>query len=146
MENGQVTSDLWVEPDHGWRVVEQRGVTPTGTFHTRVTYGQEVGGVDFPIESHTVSEYTITGPNVPPNFETRAKLKSIRRAEKTEADFRLSAFGLPEPVDVAPLPKRTPRYVWFLIAAGVCAVLAVLSRRLARRRRFADPPPPSAVS
>lgn len=51
-----------------------------------------------------------------------------------ETDFRLSAFGLPEPVGVV-WERATPHYVWILFGAGVFALLALLFRYLARRKR-----------
>lgn len=57
----------------------------------------------------------------------------------SEHEFTLTAFGLPEPMGVEPLPRRTPRYVWFLAIAGGCALFAVLFRRLARRRSAVAP-------
>lgn len=59
-----------------------------------------------------------------------------------EAEFRLSAFGLPEPAGVV-WEKRTPRYLWFLAAAGAFAVLAVGFRYLARRRAAPDAAQPA---
>jgi hypothetical protein len=53
--------------------------------------------------------------------------------------FLLSAFGLPEPVDVA-AGKKTARYVWFLIAAGFLVVFAILFRILARRKAITKVP------
>jgi hypothetical protein len=49
-------------------------------------------------------------------------------------DFYISAFGLPEPVGVVP-PRRTPVYVWLLVAAGVLLTLGIFFRWLARRLR-----------
>lgn len=49
-----------------------------------------------------------------------------------ESEFTLTAFGLPEPPEFQ--PKPTPLYVWLLLAAGVCAVVAIGFRLLARRR------------
>jgi hypothetical protein len=49
-------------------------------------------------------------------------------------EFRLSYYGLPEPVGVT-WKKPTPLYWWLLLGAGVCAALAVGFRYLARRRR-----------
>jgi hypothetical protein len=51
-----------------------------------------------------------------------------------DEEFTLSAFGLPEPVGVV-WEKRTPVYVWLLVAAGVLLTLAVFLRWLARRLR-----------
>ncbi len=48
-------------------------------------------------------------------------------------EFTLTAFGLPEPVGVE-WKRPTPRYVWILVGAGICAVLAVGFRYLARHR------------
>lgn len=50
-----------------------------------------------------------------------------------DTDFTLSAFDLPEPFGVV-WKKQTPTYVWLLVAAGTCAVLAVGFRYLARKR------------
>ncbi len=49
-------------------------------------------------------------------------------------DFYISAFGSPEPVGVVP-PRRTPVYVWLLVAAGVLLTLGIFFRWLARRLR-----------
>jgi hypothetical protein len=50
-----------------------------------------------------------------------------------EAKCRLTAFGLPEPAGVV-WPRRTPRYVWFLVAAAGFALVASGFWWLARRR------------
>ena len=49
-----------------------------------------------------------------------------------ESEFTLSAFGLPEPSGYK--PPTTPLYMWLLLAAGVCAIVAIAFRLLARRR------------
>jgi hypothetical protein len=59
--------------------------------------------------------------------------------------FRLTYYGLPEPVGVAPLPAaRTPTYLWFLTAAGGFAAAGVVFHRLARRKAAQPVTPPSA--
>jgi hypothetical protein len=55
-----------------------------------------------------------------------------------DEEFRLSAFGLPEPAGVV-WDKPTPTYVWILAAAGAVAALAFGFRYLARRGQ-ADAP------
>ena len=57
--------------------------------------------------------------------------------------FRLSHYGLPEPVGVPPLPKpRGHMYWWFLAAAVGFAALGLAFRRLARRKAARPTPPP----
>jgi hypothetical protein len=51
-----------------------------------------------------------------------------------DSEFTLSAFGLPEPVGVV-WERRTPVYVWLLVAAGVLLTLGIFFRWLARRLR-----------
>ena len=51
-----------------------------------------------------------------------------------EQEFTLSSYGLPEPVGVE-WEKKTPVYVWLLLAAGVLGLLAVVLAWLAKRRR-----------
>lgn len=57
--------------------------------------------------------------------------------EWDEANFRLSAFGLPEPVGVV-WPSRTPAALWFILAAVGFAVVAVAVRWLLRSRTKAE--------
>lgn len=54
------------------------------------------------------------------------------------SEFTLAAFGLPEPGS-DPVKKPIPIYVWILVAAGVCAALALGFRYLAQRRARAEP-------
>ena len=56
-----------------------------------------------------------------------------------ESEFRLTAFGLPEPVGIT-WEEPTPRYIWFLIATGVLGALGIVFRILARRRSAAKAP------
>jgi hypothetical protein len=52
-----------------------------------------------------------------------------------DTEFTLSAFGLPEPRSDT-VQKTTPLYIWILLGAAVCALLAFGFRYLARRRRL----------
>ena len=61
----------------------------------------------------------------------------------SEADISLSAFKLPEPEGVV-IQRPTPIYVWFLAAAGVFTLLAILLLFLVRRRRPGIAPKPLA--
>jgi len=71
----------------------------------------------------------------------RNRGKSIKKCEyenvthraAPEAEFTLSAFGLPEPTWLAKTP--TPWYWWIALAGIVCLGLASLFRWLARRAR-----------
>ncbi len=57
------------------------------------------------------------------------------RMESTDPmEFRLSYYGLPEPVGVV-WERRTPVYVWLFVAAGVLLTLGIFFRWLARRLR-----------
>jgi hypothetical protein len=58
---------------------------------------------------------------------------SVPKRLPEDEEFRLSAFGLPEPPEVT-WEKRSSRYIWLLVAAGLFAVLAVVFRYLARHR------------
>jgi hypothetical protein len=51
-----------------------------------------------------------------------------------DEEFRLSYYGLPEPVGVT-WKKPVPTYVWFILAAVVSLVLALTCRYVARRSR-----------
>ncbi len=58
-----------------------------------------------------------------------------------ENQFTLSHYGFPEPVEVE-WKQPTPRYVWWLVGAFVCATIAIVCRVvLARRTRIQNPIP-----
>jgi hypothetical protein len=125
---------LFLDPGQGWRVVEGRSESSYLVGTTRWTYGAVVGGIEFPTESKGLTTHK-PGREHPPDFETTGRLIRLQLTDKTPADFRLSAFGFPEPVDVAPPPKPTPWYLWLLAAAGACAALSFSFAYLRRRQR-----------
>jgi hypothetical protein len=55
-------------------------------------------------------------------------------ARVSAEEFRLSHYGMPEPIGVE-WKKPTPNYVWLLVGAGVLAALALGFHYLARRYR-----------
>jgi hypothetical protein len=57
---------------------------------------------------------------------------SYRRSSLPASDFSLNRFGLPEPVGMSP-PAGTPIYLWLILAAVLCAAVAVLAHLAARR-------------
>ncbi|MBM4073599.1 MAG: DUF4381 domain-containing protein [Planctomycetes bacterium] len=90
-----------------------------------MSYGVPVGGVTFP--SELKSAYRSKLADGLPNHDTTVRLRSIKLTTMKPADFRLTAFGLPEPVDV-PTPPPSRWYLWVLLVAGVSAALAVAIR------------------
>jgi len=57
-----------------------------------------------------------------------------RGARIPEEEFRLTHYGLPEPVEVQ-WKKATPLYVWFLVGAGCLFAVAIVFWFAARRRK-----------
>ena len=96
---------------------------------------REVGGI--PVPTHSTHRQTSTAVSGSPNWSmetsTETDFDIDPTADLPESEFTLSAYGLPEPVGVE-WKKPTPRYVWFLAAAGLFVALAVGFRMLARRR------------
>lgn len=121
--------ELWIDPANNWRVVELKSRAPSGSVHNRTTYGPPIDGLSFPLEfyQHTTS----ADPSEPPTT-TRGTFQ-VHKAARPPRDFRLSAYGLPEPVQF-PERKTVPTYVWLLAGAAVCLVIALGFRYLARRR------------
>ena len=56
----------------------------------------------------------------------------IKYIKQPSSSFELAAYGLPEPPGFE--PPSTPLYLWLLLAAGICAILAIGFRLLARRK------------
>lgn len=124
-------NEFWLDPSAGWRIVETNKTGPTSIVHTTTTYGQVVDGLHFPTQSEELHSYS--GKNSRPPLRVGITT-SVNKSSKSPSDFRLSAYDIPEPSGTQSA-KSTPRYIWFLIAATGCAVLAVLLRWLVRRRQ-----------
>lgn len=140
--NTPAQSRISLEPNHGWRVVERWVETPYLVARDRMTYGVTVSGVEFPTESKNLSTYKVA--QAPPNLAITTRLISLKETDKTPADFRLSGFGLPEPVDAPPLEKPTRWYLWILLAAAACGVLACGFAYVRHRRQKRTIPNPVA--
>jgi hypothetical protein len=100
-----IKDQLYVGSGHEWRVVEHLLETRSAVGKSQWTYGESVGGLTFPAGFKSVM--TCKVDNAPPNMSITAKLISLKLTDKTPDDFRLSAFGLPEPADVVPPVKPT---------------------------------------
>ncbi len=80
------------------------------------------------MESHLRSPGGGTRPS------SRIEFTEVRRTTFQDSEFSLRKFGLPESVQFTETNKQTPLYLWLLLAAGVCGLLAVGLRYLARSR------------
>jgi hypothetical protein len=123
--------EIELNPNQGWRIEASRsGVLDRLERTEEMSYGND--GFPVPIPNRYVFNET--------DVKTGHRLQAITAVSRfqshprrAEEEFTLSAYGLPEPVGVV-WKKPTPRYVWFLVAAGMFGVLAVGFRRLARGR------------
>lgn len=134
--DSRVTNELWLDPEKDWRTIERRGETQSAVFTDVYTYGITIEGLEFPTKVVSQTRYKVD--NAPPDFEAVARVLSLKVTAKELNDFRLSAFGLPEPADVRPVPPKTPRSLWFIGAAVLLAILSFVFRYLARRRESAS--------
>ena len=124
--------ELWLDPVHEWRVVEYRRETKSAVFTSHITYGSVIEGLTLPSGFLDTSEYK---PGVPlSSMQIIGHVQSVGLTQRTEDDFLLSAFGLPEPVDVPPPTRAVPRYMWFILSAVGFGGAAALFRYLARRK------------
>ena len=127
-----IEDHLGLDPDHSWRLVERKVESTNMAVTERYTHGTTVGGVEFPTGFEDLCVAKV--PEGAPNMKNVTKVTSIMLTDKTAADFRLSAFGMPEPMGAPPPPARPTRwYLWILAAAGVCAALAFMFSYLRRR-------------
>jgi hypothetical protein len=84
----------------------------------------------------TYFKWSISWRDLPPDSMIEMKDIQIEYSPVSEDRFRLSYYGLPEPPGVTWVQeKRTPVYVWLLVAAGVLLTLGIFFRWLARRLR-----------
>lgn len=119
----------------------------------RESYVKEMKGKPFFKFEQTTEYQTVVHPSGFPlvksqmaqdhGFSGNNKIESTRKIDYEweindhvpNSEFTLSAFGLPEPVDV-PWEKPTPWYLWFLAATVGCFALALLFRYLYRRQQW----------
>lgn len=134
----RATIELRLDPEKNWRTVERRAETPSAISTDVFTFGIVLEGFEFPTK--VVSQARFKVDNAPPDFETTARVLSLKITDKEPNDFRLRAFGLPEPADVPPVPPKTPRATWFIAAAALLVALSFAFRYLARRRERASQP------
>ncbi|MBY0231246.1 MAG: hypothetical protein K2W96_18345 [Gemmataceae bacterium] len=124
-------TELWADPDKGWRVVTKRGSNRHNSGTTRYHYGTVFEGVEFPVSMEEEVEYK--GENAPVGMAIRAKVIRIGTTKRTEDGFRLSAFGFPEPPEFPARPKPWGWHLWLAGAAAVCALLSLGFVYLRRR-------------
>jgi hypothetical protein len=125
-------NELWVDPANSWRIIEAKQTAASGLTSTKLSYGQSVDGLTFPVQS----DVSLSTPvkMMSPSSKLHANLLTIAKTTKTSGDFRLSAFGLPEPRGTAP-ERAIPNYIWLLAAAVACAALAMGCWYIGRRWR-----------
>ena len=136
---------LILDPSRCWCVLRTKTlskVTSKGVHTTSIENEVEFETVDhpsgFPLVKTKTSRsmlHTYRGKEAKTNSRSTTDYEWEVNDRVPDSEFTLTAFGLPEPGS-EPVKKSTPLYVWILVAAGVCAVLAVGFRHLARRRRL----------
>ncbi len=128
-----------VDPANSWRVVERRVETKFLVATDEYTYGFTIGGMPFPTGMKNLSIYRVE--QAPPNMEITAKLVSIKLTDKEPYDFRMSAFGFPEPMGMPAVERgRTRWYLWLSLAAAGILVIGGIVVTLKRRYSRASVP------
>ncbi len=127
-----IAHEVWFDPANQWRVVERQQIHPSNSLLVRMTYGQSVDGLSYPVK---IEQTSIRQRDAKSEVSEVEMTLEVARTSRPESDYRLSGYGLPEPVDVTAVPsRRTPNYVWLLAGAVFCLVIAVVSRYLLRRK------------
>ena len=125
-----------LNPAAGWSVREAEETIVTGKdgiavrSHLVSDFDQATGAV-FTREVRSETRLTRSGQLIN-HHSTAAKYRMWFDSGVPEREFSLTAYGLPEPPGVE-FKRRTPTYVWLLLGAAGCIVLALVFRRLARR-------------
>jgi hypothetical protein len=143
----ETNGSLWLDPSRCWCIRRLKSSAES------TTRGERVSKTELEFECETIdhpSGFPILKART--DHYKRFDYKTKRTNEGTtktdyelevndslpDSEFTLSAFNLPEPAGMEPVKKPIPMYVWILIAAGVCGVMAIAFRYLARRRRPAE--------
>lgn len=139
---GALSGWFEVAPGQGWtiRAFEYTHFVPGATPEVPPAKSREVGEVRYapgPDGLPVIAWYKRSTSWLDRPLDGYFEMNDVQIAFDPTPDeqFRLTFYGLPEPVGVAPPPPaRTPVYWWLLGAGGGFAVAGLVFRRLARRR------------
>ena len=128
----KLSLQLDADHDHTVRTVKADMLMnrSAGTLEISVTQ-QTIAGTPVPVQSVVREVYPAASGDMEIATDTAFRIDPT--VELPDQEFTLTAYGLPEPVGIT-WSKPTPRYLWFLVAAGVFIAIAVGFRFLARRR------------
>lgn len=136
--NTPFTHQYMIDPSQGWIITQSRVESSKLLSVVDYTYGKVIDKLKFPTGSTISTTLKVKILNEPTFSRVVLRVLEIKRTDKVAADFRLSAFGFPEPVGLAVPPRPTRWYIWIAAAAGVCGALALgfayFRRRLSARR------------
>lgn len=125
---------ILLDPNRRWSILEfdlQLMLDIPCTLTGRVEYGEDIEG--FPIPRHYVYDFKAKHPQTGvPLHRRRTCDYQMTRGHVADSEFRLPAYGLPEPGK--PTPQGWPLWAWLVVGAVVCMGGAELLRRRARAR------------
>jgi hypothetical protein len=133
---------LWLDPSRCWCIRQSKVSTETTIRGERISDTEAdvvCETIDHPSGFPILKSVTEQVKIFPYKTKRRTEGSSQKDYELEVNDnvpdsaFTLTAFGLPEPGS-EPVKKSIPLFVWILVAAGICAALALGFRYLARRR------------
>jgi len=120
---------LWCISESELHLKDATGVT--ATYSSKNEYKATSGGFPIPIRSTARQQADSRG--IPDSeYVTELDIKP-RTGKEADADFTLTAFGLPEPGTFVE-KRRFPLYFWLVIVGAAGLVVAGVLRLLARRR------------
>jgi hypothetical protein len=137
----RLEGSLVFDPGRFWSL-RSGDISVTGDFGSgreKFTLIQSENDGEFPplsrvMEFEKAYETTSADFSIQSTYRSEVNLRRPRNLPD-DSEFTLGAFELPEPHGMT-WEKPTPRYVWFLAAAGVCVGLALTFRYLSRRHRI----------
>jgi hypothetical protein len=135
---------LWLDPSRCWCIRRLKSLYETTirgerSYHTEEEVVCET--IDhpsgFPILKSRTDRFKMIGYKSKQKIDVTSKIDYDLEVNDRvpDSEFTLSAFGLPEP-EGETVKKPIPLYVWIFIGAGVCVMLALGFRYLARRARL----------
>jgi hypothetical protein len=121
----------WLDPANNWQPTKHKHVSPGYVSEDAFEYGTTVNGLKLPnTHTHSWTEKGETGTHV-------KKLQNFKvLTDKDPADFRLPAFGFPEPMGMPTVRRQTKWYTWLgWSAVGIMSIVVVAAvyRKLTRK-------------
>ncbi len=130
----RIVGSFDIDKNRSWSITDRsEAVYSAGVVRTTSSKFEttKIGDLHFLIKEHQANHVLANG-TVTRNDQIDFSHTPSLSVSSPESEFTLSYYGFPEPVGVT-WQRPTPRYIWWMLGVGGCALFAFLCRIVAIR-------------